>query len=80
MHVFFFLSSYAQAIADALFSLYVSEEVDKVELIYTKFVSLISSEPTIQVTLWAQYFHHLNDWYIFKPLYFSYEPIAPNLF
>ena len=39
----------AQAIADELFGLYVSEEVDKVELIYTKFVSLIASEPTIQV-------------------------------
>lgn len=41
----------AQAIADELFGLYVSEEVDKVELIYTKFVSLIASEPTIQVRL-----------------------------
>lgn len=33
----------AQAIADEIFSDFVSEEVDKVELIYTKFVSLISS-------------------------------------
>lgn len=33
----------AQAIADEIFADFVSEEVDKVELVYTKFVSLISS-------------------------------------
>lgn len=41
----------AQAIADQIFSGFVSEDVDKVELIYTKFVSLISSEPVIQTLL-----------------------------
>eukprot|EP00887_Chlorella_sp_A99_P001773 scaffold19.g1773.t1 len=41
----------AQAIADGIFAGFVSEEVDKVELVYTKFVSLISSEPVIQTLL-----------------------------
>ncbi|XP_065878479.1 ATP synthase gamma chain, chloroplastic [Euphorbia lathyris] len=41
----------AQAIADDVFSLFVSEEVDKVELLYTKFVSLIKSSPVIHTLL-----------------------------
>ncbi|XP_052207590.1 ATP synthase gamma chain, chloroplastic-like [Diospyros lotus] len=41
----------AQAIADVVFSLFVSEEVDKVEILYTKFVSLIKSDPVIQTLL-----------------------------
>ena len=41
----------AGAIADALYSEFVGEEVDKVELVYTKFVSLISSDPIIQTLL-----------------------------
>eukprot|EP00245_Coleochaete_scutata_P006363 TRINITY_DN20789_c0_g1_i1.p1 TRINITY_DN20789_c0_g1~~TRINITY_DN20789_c0_g1_i1.p1 ORF type:complete len:388 (-),score=93.40 TRINITY_DN20789_c0_g1_i1:682-1845(-) len=41
----------AQAIADELFSLFVSEEVDKVELLYTKFVSLVKSDPVIHTLL-----------------------------
>merc|ERR1719420_404241 len=41
----------AQALADEIFSEFVSTEVDKVELLYTKFVSLINSEPTIQTLL-----------------------------
>merc|ERR1719163_710249 len=41
----------AQAMADEIFSEFVSAEVDKVELLYTKFVSLINSEPTIQTLL-----------------------------
>lgn len=41
----------AQAIADDVFSLFVSEEVDKVELVYSKFVSLIKSNPVIQTLL-----------------------------
>lgn len=41
----------AQAIADDVFSLFVSEEVDKVELLYTKFVSLIKSESVIHTLL-----------------------------
>ena len=41
----------SQAVGDELFSDFVSKEVDKVELIYTKFVSLISSEPTVQTLL-----------------------------
>ena len=41
----------AQAVADEIFADFVSGEVDKVELVYTKFVSLISSNPTIQTLL-----------------------------
>merc|ERR1712134_193111 len=41
----------AQSIADEIFSEFVSNEVDKVELLYTKFVSLINSEPTVQTLL-----------------------------
>lgn len=41
----------AQAIADDIFADFVSQEVDKVELIYTKFVSLISGSPVIQTLL-----------------------------
>jgi F-type H+-transporting ATPase subunit gamma len=41
----------AQTIADDVFSLFISEEVDKVELLYTKFVSLIKSEPVIHTLL-----------------------------
>jgi F-type H+-transporting ATPase subunit gamma len=41
----------SQAIADELFSLFLSGEVDRVELIYTRFVSLISSKPVIQTLL-----------------------------
>ncbi|EEF36631.1 ATP synthase gamma chain, chloroplastic [Ricinus communis] len=41
----------AQLIADDVFSLFVSEEVDKVELMYTKFVSLVKSDPVIRTLL-----------------------------
>merc|ERR1712007_49506 len=41
----------AQAMADEIFSEFVSAEVDKVELLFTKFVSLINSQPTIQTLL-----------------------------
>ncbi|KAJ3705327.1 hypothetical protein LUZ61_009032 [Rhynchospora tenuis] len=41
----------AQAIADDVFSLFVSEEVDKVELLYTKFISLVKSDPVIHTLL-----------------------------
>merc|ERR1712188_354135 len=41
----------AQNLADEIFSEFVAAEVDKVELLYTKFVSLINSEPTIQTLL-----------------------------
>lgn len=41
----------ASNIADELLSLFLSESVDRIELIYTKFVSLISSRPTIQTLL-----------------------------
>ena len=41
----------AQAISDELYADFVSEEVDKVEMIYTKFVSLISAEPIVQTLL-----------------------------
>ncbi|KAJ4844377.1 hypothetical protein Tsubulata_002322 [Turnera subulata] len=41
----------AHVIADNAFSLFVSEEVDKVELVYTKFVSLIKSDPVIRTLL-----------------------------
>lgn len=40
-----------QAIADDVFSLFVSEEVDKVELLYTKFLSLVKSDPVIHTLL-----------------------------
>jgi len=41
----------AQEVADVIFSEFISSEVDKVELLFTKFVSLINSEPTIQTLL-----------------------------
>ncbi|KAJ3670450.1 hypothetical protein LUZ60_010774 [Juncus effusus] len=41
----------AQAVADDVFSLFISEEVDKVELLYAKFVNLIKSEPVIHTLL-----------------------------
>ena len=41
----------ASSIADELLSLFLSETVDRVELIYTRFVSLISSRPSIQTLL-----------------------------
>jgi F-type H+-transporting ATPase subunit gamma len=41
----------AQAIADEIFADFVSGEADKVELVYTKFVSLINSVPTVQTLL-----------------------------
>jgi F-type H+-transporting ATPase subunit gamma len=41
----------AQAVADEIFADFVSEKVDKVELVYTKFVSLISSSPVVQTML-----------------------------
>ena len=44
-------SAEAAQIADELLSLFLSETVDRVELIYTKFVSLISSRPVIQTLL-----------------------------
>ncbi|KAL8509947.1 hypothetical protein ACS0TY_016967 [Phlomoides rotata] len=44
-------SKEAQVIADDVFSLFLSEEVDKVELLYTKFVSLIKSDPVIHTLL-----------------------------
>merc|ERR1711939_741691 len=41
----------AQELADEIFSEFVSAEVDKVELLFTKFVSLINSSSTIQTLL-----------------------------
>ncbi|MBD2727193.1 F0F1 ATP synthase subunit gamma [Nostoc sp. FACHB-892] len=41
----------ANQIADQLLSLFLSEEVDRIELIYTRFVSLVSSRPVIQTLL-----------------------------
>ncbi|MEG4458275.1 F0F1 ATP synthase subunit gamma [Microcoleus sp. N9_A1] len=41
----------AAMIADELLSLFLSGTVDRVELVYTKFVSLISSRPVIQTLL-----------------------------
>ncbi|CAN1146630.1 ATP synthase gamma chain, chloroplastic [Linum perenne] len=41
----------AHTIADDVFSLFVSEEMDKVVLLYTKFVSLVRSEPVIHTLL-----------------------------
>lgn len=47
----FYTVKKAQSIADNVFSLFVSEEVDKVELVYTKFVSLVKSDPVIHTLL-----------------------------
>jgi F-type H+-transporting ATPase subunit gamma len=41
----------AQAIADEIFAEFVSLEVDKVEMIYTKFKSLVKSDPVVQSML-----------------------------
>jgi F-type H+-transporting ATPase subunit gamma len=41
----------ASKIADEILSLFLSETVDRVELIYTKFVSLVSSRPVVQTLL-----------------------------
>jgi len=41
----------AQAIADEIFSEFVSGDVDKVEIVYTKFMSLIKSDPVVQSML-----------------------------
>ncbi|WP_017654395.1 F0F1 ATP synthase subunit gamma [Fortiea contorta] len=41
----------ANQIADQLLSLFLSASVDKIELIYTKFVSLVSSRPVVQTLL-----------------------------
>ncbi|MFK0731508.1 MAG: F0F1 ATP synthase subunit gamma [Gloeotrichia echinulata GP01] len=41
----------ATKIADELLSLFLSESVDRIELIYTKFVSLVSSRPVVQTLL-----------------------------
>lgn len=41
----------ASKIADELLSLFLSDTVDRVELIYTKFVSLVSSRPVVQTLL-----------------------------
>jgi F-type H+-transporting ATPase subunit gamma len=41
----------ASQIADQLLALFLSETVDRVELIYTRFVSLISSRPIVQTLL-----------------------------
>ncbi|MGC1395024.1 MAG: F0F1 ATP synthase subunit gamma [Coleofasciculaceae cyanobacterium] len=41
----------ASMIADELLNLFLAEEVDRIELVYTKFVSLISSRPVIQTLL-----------------------------
>jgi F-type H+-transporting ATPase subunit gamma len=41
----------ATKIADELLSLFLSETVDRIELVYTKFVSLVSSHPVVQTLL-----------------------------
>ncbi|MFN9617320.1 MAG: ATP synthase F1 subunit gamma, partial [Dolichospermum sp.] len=41
----------ATNIADELLSLFLSEKVDRIELVYTKFVSLVSSRPVVQTLL-----------------------------
>ncbi|OLP15365.1 F0F1 ATP synthase subunit gamma [Leptolyngbya sp. 'hensonii'] len=41
----------ASMVADKLLSLFLSETVDRVELVYTRFVSLISSRPVVQTLL-----------------------------
>jgi len=41
----------ASAIADELLSEYLSGDVDRVEFIYTRFINLITSEPSIRTML-----------------------------
>ncbi|MEH1930947.1 MAG: F0F1 ATP synthase subunit gamma [Nostoc sp.] len=41
----------ANQIADQLLSLFLSEKVDRIELIYTRFLSLVSSRPVVQTLL-----------------------------
>jgi F-type H+-transporting ATPase subunit gamma len=41
----------ANKIADELLSLFLSETVDRIELVYTRFVSLVSSRPVVQTLL-----------------------------
>ena len=41
----------ASAIADELLAEYLSGEVDRVEFIYTRFINLITSEPSIRTML-----------------------------
>ena len=41
----------AAAIADELLSLFLAESVDRVELVYTKFISLVSNRPVTQTLL-----------------------------
>lgn len=41
----------ASNIADELLSLFLSEGVDRIELVYTRFVSLVSSRPVVQTLL-----------------------------
>lgn len=41
----------ASKIADELLSLFLSEEVDRVELVYTRFVSMVTSRPVTQTLL-----------------------------
>ena len=41
----------ASQIADELLSLFLSESVDRIELVYTRFVSLVSSRPVVQTLL-----------------------------
>ncbi len=45
------IASEAATIADELLALFLSDEVDRVELVYTRFVSLVSSRPVIQTLL-----------------------------
>lgn len=44
-------SKEAQAIADEIFAEFVSGDVDKVEMVYTKFQSLVKSDPVVQSML-----------------------------
>ena len=41
----------ASAIAEELLSEYLSGEVDRVEFLYTRFINLITSEPSIRTVL-----------------------------
>ncbi|WP_353930824.1 F0F1 ATP synthase subunit gamma [Okeanomitos corallinicola TIOX110] len=41
----------ATDVADELLSLFLSEKVDRIELVYTRFVSLVSSRPVVQTLL-----------------------------
>merc|ERR1712014_415586 len=44
-------ASLAQSVAELLATEFISQEVDKVEIVYTRFISLITSQPTVRTLI-----------------------------